>query len=453
MAVAIRKNLKNFIALLLLIVVSAGVTLFILQEQRLRIPVLEERPFELKAELKTAQAVVPGQGQSVRIAGVKVGDVQSVDLEGGRAVVTFGMDRSYLPIYKDATILLRPQTGLKDMFFQMDPGTATAGPFEEGDTVPVANTAPDVNLDEILEALDNDTQAYLRLLLVGGGQGLDGRGRDLGKVLGSLGPLNRDFKRLSSKVAQRRGSLKTLIHNFNQLTGEVGKAEDDLTDLVRTSNVALGAIAERDPDVQRAVSVLPETLTEARNTLASLSDFAQVLGPTLDNLQPFAQNLPELNASVRRLSDNSLATVRDEVRPFVRQAQEVTPDLRVAARELADATPDLTTLAGKLNRLGNMAAYNPNGAESAGEAGRDEGYLYWAAWLGHNGNSIFEAQDGTGLYRRIYFTVGCTQAFSILNVNALAPALTGLSQLFDPGGPFAGISDASGCPALQTTSP
>ena len=37
-----------------------------------------------------------------------------------------------------------------------------AGEFEEGDTIPVANTAPDVNLDEILAALDADTQAYLR---------------------------------------------------------------------------------------------------------------------------------------------------------------------------------------------------------------------------------------------------------------------------------------------------
>ena len=38
-------------------------------------------------------------------------------------MVTFGVDRDFLPIYKDATILLRPQTGLKDMFFEMDPGT------------------------------------------------------------------------------------------------------------------------------------------------------------------------------------------------------------------------------------------------------------------------------------------------------------------------------------------
>ena len=79
---------------------------------------------------------------------------------------------------------MRPTTGLKDMFFELDPGTAAAGEYEEDDTVPVSNTAPDVNLDEVLEALDSDTQAYLKLLLVGAGKGLEGRDEDLGKVLG-----------------------------------------------------------------------------------------------------------------------------------------------------------------------------------------------------------------------------------------------------------------------------
>ena len=154
--------------------VALAVTVYIVEEQRLRIPVFEEKPFELKAEFETAQAVVPGQGQTIRVAGVRIGDVADVELEDGAGVVTFEIERQYLPIYKDATILMRPTTGLKDMFFELDPGSAGAGEYEEGDTVPVANTAPDVNLDEILAALDSDTQAYLKLLIVGAGKGLDG---------------------------------------------------------------------------------------------------------------------------------------------------------------------------------------------------------------------------------------------------------------------------------------
>ena len=205
MMVAIRKNLRELHR-------GRGArrrrarrsTYFILQQQRLRIPILEQKPFELKADFQTAQAVVAGQGQTIRVAGVRIGDVSDVELEDGHAVVTFQIDREFLPIYKDANLLLRPTTGLKDMFFELDPGTKSAGEFSEGDTIPLANTAPDVNLDEILSALDGDTQAYLRILLVGAGKGLDGRDKDLGKVLGSLGPINKDLDRLNSKVAERR---------------------------------------------------------------------------------------------------------------------------------------------------------------------------------------------------------------------------------------------------------
>ena len=438
MATAIRKHLRDFIAIALLVVVGLAVTYYIVQQQRLRIPVLEERPFELKAEFETAQAVVAGQGQTIRVAGVKVGDVDDVSLEDGRAIVTFGVDRDYLPIYQDATMLLRPKTGLKDMFFEMDPGTRSAGEIEEGGMVSLENTAPDVNLDEILDALDADTQAYLRLLLVGAGQGLEGRSKELGELLGGLGPINRDFRKLNSEVAKRKESLARLITNFNRLTAEVGRSERDLTRLVESQSVALGAIAEQDPNVRRAVRLLPGTLAQTRETLNNVTTFANELGPTFDELRPFARNLPEVNASTRELANEVTEPIRDEIRPFVRAAREPIPDLDVAARRLSKATPPLTTVGKKINRLGNMAAYNPNGAEPAGTANRDEGYLYWAAWLGHNGNSVFSTGDAHGFLRRIYLTMGCDEALALLGASPFAPIVTGLGPLFDPGGPFDG---------------
>src|ERR671917_2925030 len=143
MMTAIRKSLRDFIAVVVLIVLALAVTGYIVQNQRLRIPILDERPFELKAEFETAQAVVPGQGQTIRVAGVRIGDVEKVELVDGAGVVTFAIDQEFLPIYRDATILMRPTTGLKDMFFQLDPGTNSAGEYEEGEMVPMANTAPD----------------------------------------------------------------------------------------------------------------------------------------------------------------------------------------------------------------------------------------------------------------------------------------------------------------------
>ncbi len=420
MALAIRKNFRYIIAIGVLVAIAMGITYYIFQEQRLRIPILEEKPFELKAEFETAQAVVPGQGQTIRVAGVRVGDVADVEVEGGVGVVTFAIDREFLPIYQDATLLMRPTTGLKDMFFQLDPGSSGAGEYEEGSTVSVSNTAPDVNLDEVLEALDSDTQAYLKLLLVGAGKGLEGRDEDLGKVLGGLGPINKDLRLLSSKVATRQQNVRNLVHNFNILTGRVAQADDDLVELVSTSNSALGAIAEQDPSVRRAVQLLGPTLTQAESTLTEVADFAAVLGPTFNDLRPFARNLDEANGSLETLATNATPVIENEIRPFVRAARKPVPDLRRAAGYYSSAAPRLTVVGKKLNKLTNMAANNPDtnddgdGQDPTGTPGREEGFLFWAGWLGHNGNLLFNTADGNGPFRRIYFTAGCNQLVNIL---------------------------------------
>ncbi len=452
MATAIRKHLRDFIAVAALVVVGVAVTLYIVQEQRLRIPVLEDRPFQFQAEFETAQAVVPGQGQTIRVAGVRVGDVSDVEVENGLGLVTFDVDREFLPIYRDATILMRPTTGLKDMFFQLDPGTRAAGEIEEEETISVANTAPDVNLDEVLAALDSDTQAYLKLLIVGGGEGLEGRDKDLGRLLGGLGPINKDLAQLNRQVAKRRINLARVIHSLNVLTTRVGQADQDLTELVSSSNAALGAIAEQDPSVQRAVSLLPGTLNQARDTLVEAARFAEILGPTFDDLRPFARNLTDLNSSTTDLARNATPVLEQEIRPFVRAARKPIPDLRIAAERYSAAAPRLTVVANKLGRLANMAAFNPNGAEplcdpgvvASGSCTRDEGYLYWAGWLGHNGPQVFDAGDGNGFYRHIYLTIGCDQVFNIVegatplielireNITGLYPAVR---QALCPGSP------------------
>jgi phospholipid/cholesterol/gamma-HCH transport system substrate-binding protein len=459
MTKAIRDHLRDFLAILGLLIAGLAITMYIVQEQRLRIPVLEERPFELKAEMQTAQSVTPGQGQTVRVAGVRVGDISKVEVEEGNAVVTMDIDREFLPVYQDATILLRPKTGLKDMFLELDPGTEAAGEFDEGGKIPVENTAPDVNLDEVLQFLDTDTRSYLRLLLVGGGEGLQGRGRDLGEVLGSLGPLNRDLARLNSEVAKRKQNLANVIHNMNILFGRLGQEDDEIAALIDASNSSLGAIAEQDLDVQRATALLGPTLQDTRVALEETDKLAEVLGPTLNDLRPVARKLEPANESLGELARATTGDVKQEIRPFVRSARKPVRDLRPAAEKLADATPRLTVVASKLNKLFNMAAYNPScgvtgctptydnsGADAPGTPNRDEGYLYWIGWLGHVGNSTFANQDAVSTYRNLYLTASCQAAVALLGSSPLSPLITGFNELFVPGGPFAGALPPGACP-------
>ena len=58
------------------------------------------------------------------------------------------------------------------MFLEVDPGNGE--PLAEGDRIQLANTAPDIDPDEFLSALDTDTRDYLKLLITGAGKGLEG---------------------------------------------------------------------------------------------------------------------------------------------------------------------------------------------------------------------------------------------------------------------------------------
>jgi phospholipid/cholesterol/gamma-HCH transport system substrate-binding protein len=448
MTKAIKDHLRDFLAILGLLVVALATTWIIVQEQRLRVPVLEEKPFELKAEMETAQAVTPGQGQTIRVAGVRVGDIGKVEYEDGTAVVSMDIDRKFLPIYRDATILLRPKTGLKDMFLELDPGTQAAGEYEEGGTIPVANTAPDVNLDEVLQFLDTDTRAYLRMLLVGGAEGLEGRGKDLGKLLGSLGPINSGLARLNREVAKRKENLANLIHNMNIFFGRIGEEDEEIAALIEASNDSLGAIASQELDLERATGLLGPTLRETRVAFQETNKLGDVLGPALHDLRPFARRLKPINESLGLLARSTTDDLKSKIRPFVRTARKPVRDLRPAARNLANATPRLTTIVAKLNKLFNMAAYNPGGASgctvlpctetvNGSVQRRDEGYLYWLGWLSHVGNSTFQNQDAHGVYRRVFLVATQDSTCAILKDNPFADEIANFDQI---------ATELGGCP-------
>jgi phospholipid/cholesterol/gamma-HCH transport system substrate-binding protein len=91
-------------------------------------------------------------------------------------------------IRTDATALLRPKTGLKDMFIDVEPGSDSAPAATAGWTMPISATAPDVNPDEILAVLDSDTRDYLKLLISDLGRGLEGNGPTLREVFRRFEP-------------------------------------------------------------------------------------------------------------------------------------------------------------------------------------------------------------------------------------------------------------------------
>ena len=463
---AIRAHLRDFLAILFMSVAATGVAAVILSEQRFYlpawVPLVGTDFYEIEAELSTAQAVVPGQGQTVNIAGVKVGDIGGVELDDGVAVVQLKIQRRYAPVFRDASLLLRPRTGLKDMYLSLDPGTEGAGAIPEGGRIPVSNTVPDVNPDEIWSVLDSDTRGYLQILLNAGGEALGdgqtsrtptseraGRGAATGlapigpTAAGSFGttggvgtpsadlretfkrfePTNRDVAAFTTAVATRRRNLKRLVHNFQLLVTELGTRDRQLSRLVNSANANFRALGEQDVNLRAALRLLPGTLEQTEATLRSAESFAAELGPTLEGLRPAARALGPALRETRPFLRITTPIVRDQLRPFARDTRPAVRDLRATATGLSPVIPRLTRTTGVLNSLLNTLAYNPPGSE--------EGYLFWASWLNHVGASIFSTQDAHGTIRRGLFLATCSSLGVLDQIGARNPNLQVLIDLLD----------------------
>ncbi len=427
---AIRKHLGDFIAIVALFVLAMGVGGYILANQRLRFPIVEEKPLQLKAEFSTAQAVMPGQGQTVRVSGVKVGDVGKVELKQGRAIVTLEIDSEYKDLVREnASALLRPKTALKDMFIEVEPGDAPAPVAKEGFTIPVANTLPDVNPDEIWSALDGDTRDYLRLLVSGAAKGLEGRGDDLRAVFKAFEPTHRDIARVTTKVAERRRNLRRLIHNLNRLNGELAGRDDELAQLVDAAWRVFRAFASEEGNITRAVDELPEALRQTTQTLTRVEEFARILRPSLERLTPAVAKLDEANEALTPFARETAPVVRDQIRPLVRDARPLVRELREPAQSLATATPDFTRTFKVLNRFFNLLSYNENGREGPDDRDRSEGYLFWLAWLAHDGAALFSSSTNTGVVRPAALQVTCATVKSTVASEPELEFLQGLTNV------------------------
>jgi phospholipid/cholesterol/gamma-HCH transport system substrate-binding protein len=316
-------------------------------------------------------------------------------------------------VRRDATVLLRPRTGLKDMFLALDPGSRREPAVPEGGTIRVNSTLPDVNSDEILSVLDADTRAYLKLLIGGAGKGLRDRGGDLREVFRRLGPLHRDLAAINREVVKRRENLSRLIHNYGSTISRLGKEDEDLTALVANASRVFGRLAEEDAQISAAVQRLPGALSQTEEALVNVRELGDVAKPAFRALRPAVAQIDEANAELLPLAEKGEPILREKVRPFVRAAQPVVEDLLPAARNLSKASPDLRDSFFEINRFFNMAAHNPGGREQLtgnlnADRARDEGLLFWLAWVSHNSNSIFSTADASGPFRRIILLATCT---------------------------------------------
>jgi phospholipid/cholesterol/gamma-HCH transport system substrate-binding protein len=395
-----------FISVVTMVIIAAAVGGYILAHENLKlpgwVPVLGRSYYTLKGEFQTAQAVTPGQGQAVTIAGAKIGEVGSVDLHNGVAVVTMRVTPKYARIYRDATMLLRPKTQLQDITVEVNPGTPAAGRLPSGSTLPESQTAANVNFDEFLSALDGETRAYLQELLAGAGEGFKNNGKAFSATLKRFSPLARYIQEISSELEVRHTNVARSIHNFRLLIEAVGGKDQQLAQLVDASNAVFASFAKEEQSVQSTLRLLPGTLAKTKSGLGKLGTAADVLGPTLHKLQPFASALGPAQEATRETTKVTTPIFKNEIRPFAREIVPVVNELAPSTKELSESFPKLATSFSVLNEFFNELANNPGSQQG--------GFLFFLDWANHNLNSVVSSADAHGVLGRTLLYLNCEVA-------------------------------------------
>lgn len=392
----VMKHTKDVIALGIVVLIATIVGGYILSNQRFYlpnwVPVIGSDFVDYYADFSTAQAVTPGQGQTVIVAGVTVGEIGQVRLQDGKAKVQMKIRRQYADIHEDAFALLRPKTGLNDMTIQLNRGTPGSPEIPEGGTVKVSRTLPNVNPDEFLAGLDTDTRNYLQLLLNGGGQGLAGNSQELSATLKRFNPTAQYLARIGRLMGKREAYIRRSITNLSILTQTLGERDTELARFVRSSNDVFADLSAEQASLREAVRLLPGALQATDRAVVANDQLQSQLGPALGKLLPAARGTKAALVSLQDFTEATTPVLEDQLRPFTQEAGPTVATLKPASADLAASAPQLTTSFKTLNNLTNAVAYNPPGDE--------EGYGFWLGWAGHLNSAIFSMQDAMGPIRR-----------------------------------------------------
>lgn len=395
------------------------------------------RGYELHAALENATTLKPDS--PVRIAGVNVGKVYSVEPEGSMAEATFTISDQGLPIHEDATLKVRPRLFLEGNFFlDLHPGSPSAPELESGSTIPITQTTTAVQIDEILTSLQSDTRTNLKRALEGYGEALN------------AAPTVADNAAQDPDVQGLTGAQA--INETFRYGGKAGRT---------TAIVNQAFLGQHPHDLSNLIRAQRDLFTKLASTDGALSDFITNFNITAGALASESANL---SASIRELAptlqvaEPSLRHLNDALPWFRKLARESLPGIRQLPATIRVGSPWLVQ-AGRLlrrNELGGTARLLAESGPGLAQAGHASLKLFpqlglFGRCVSHNlvpaGNTVIDDAGGaypfsTGQPNFREFFYGVSQ-------------LAGESQGFDGNGPFVRFQAGGGPELVQmaTTAP
>jgi virulence factor Mce-like protein len=246
--------------------------------------------YKVSAEAPNAANLVAGN--DVRIAGVRVGTVTSIDPVQGEngethARLNLTLDQSVDPLPRDTTVTVRNQSTIGLKYLQLNLGRSSQG-FRDGDRIPISQDRPQpVDLDQLFNTFDEPTRESAQTALRGFGDALAGRGGQLNGGLSALRGAAESAQPLVHNLAAPGTGFGRFFHSLESLGSTVAPVAIQQADLFRGLDETFGAFARVSrPFLQDTISKGAPAEDAAIRSFPAIRPFLDDSATFFTNLQP-----------------------------------------------------------------------------------------------------------------------------------------------------------------------
>jgi ABC-type transporter Mla subunit MlaD len=317
--------------------------------------------YKVRAIFDNASFVVPGE--DVKVAGVKVGSVDSTDVtKNKKAAIVLSINSSgFSPFHTDAHCAIRPQSLIGERYVECTPGTANLpdlpkipkGVKGSGQALLVKTSSP-VDIDLINNIMRLPFRQRFALIINEFGVGLAGRGGELNEAIHRANPALRDTDKVLAILASQNRDLARLAKDSDTVITPLAAQRRHVAHFIVAANETGQATAEQSANVEATFQRLPTFLRQLKPTLVDLgvvSDqslpvltglhqaapdlarFTQLLGPFSQAATPAVVSLGKATVIGRPALVDSLPTVR-LLAQFAQNAAPVAANLVALTKSL-----------------------------------------------------------------------------------------------------------------------
>jgi ABC-type transporter Mla subunit MlaD len=330
--------------------------------------------YRVRAIFMNAFSVIPGE--DVKVAGVKVGKVESLSITPDqRAAVVLRIDRAGFKDFRaDATCQIRPQGLIGERFVECAPtqprpqGAQLPAPLRKISDgagsgqylLPVERTSKPVDLDLINNTLRLPERQRLAIIINELGTGLAGRGADLRQAIRNADPALKATDQVLAILAGQNRTLAQLARDSDTVLAPLARDRARVADFVSQARTTAQATAERSGPLEQGIAKLPAFLRELTPTMRRLGGLADQATPVLGDLGAVA---PDVNRVVGQLGPfsqsatpalTSLGRATEVGRPALVRSKPIVDELARFAKPAKPLSRNLASVLTSLKTTGGI---------------------------------------------------------------------------------------------------